>query len=231
MRCALSIIWHPYQPQGYYRTHCPNSLLVSLCLCLVSDGVLWVVSSGLSQHQVTDYKQTLALLERGIGNRITAATHIHDASSRSHAIFTIQYTQVKTSLTHTRAWLIAHRSHIPSQYTHKCCLLPTMMPLTALQNIFTSCCYAIPNMKHVTPYQPSLINILLTTYSRVPVFALHKRLLVMQDCISDSQLGPGIWGYYWELFSFEFIYGKLLADCGRLCFSNSITSLSLNRSW
>ncbi|XP_041927396.1 stAR-related lipid transfer protein 9 isoform X2 [Alosa sapidissima] len=48
---------------------------------------------GLSQHQVTDYKQTLDLLERGIGNRITAATHVHDASSRSHAIFTIQYTQ------------------------------------------------------------------------------------------------------------------------------------------
>ncbi|XP_062378279.1 stAR-related lipid transfer protein 9 [Sardina pilchardus] len=48
---------------------------------------------GLSKHQVTDYKQTLDLLERGIGNRITAATHIHDASSRSHAIFTIQYTQ------------------------------------------------------------------------------------------------------------------------------------------
>ncbi|XP_063039822.1 stAR-related lipid transfer protein 9 isoform X2 [Engraulis encrasicolus] len=48
---------------------------------------------GLSQHQVTDYKQTLDLLERGISNRITAATHVHDASSRSHAIFTIQYTQ------------------------------------------------------------------------------------------------------------------------------------------
>ncbi|XP_031435872.1 stAR-related lipid transfer protein 9 [Clupea harengus] len=48
---------------------------------------------GLSQHRVTDYKQALEILERGIGNRITAATHVHDASSRSHAIFTIQYTQ------------------------------------------------------------------------------------------------------------------------------------------
>lgn len=49
---------------------------------------------GLSQHVVTDYKQAVDLLEEGIANRITAATHVHDASSRSHAIFTIQYTQV-----------------------------------------------------------------------------------------------------------------------------------------
>uniref|UniRef100_H2ZW40 Kinesin-like protein n=1 Tax=Latimeria chalumnae TaxID=7897 RepID=H2ZW40_LATCH len=48
---------------------------------------------GLSQHLVTDYKQVVQLLEEGIANRITAATHVHDASSRSHAIFTIQYTQ------------------------------------------------------------------------------------------------------------------------------------------
>lgn len=32
-------------------------------------------------------------MEEGIANRITAATHIHEASSRSHAIFTIYYTQ------------------------------------------------------------------------------------------------------------------------------------------
>ncbi|KAM4014586.1 stAR-related lipid transfer protein 9 [Anomaloglossus baeobatrachus] len=48
---------------------------------------------GLSQHVVTDYEQVVALLEQGMENRITAATHVHDASSRSHAIFTIQYTQ------------------------------------------------------------------------------------------------------------------------------------------
>ncbi|XP_019909711.3 stAR-related lipid transfer protein 9 isoform X2 [Esox lucius] len=47
----------------------------------------------LSQHVVSDYKQAVELLEEGIANRITAATHVHDASSRSHAIFTIQYTQ------------------------------------------------------------------------------------------------------------------------------------------
>ncbi|XP_044230583.1 stAR-related lipid transfer protein 9 isoform X1 [Thunnus albacares] len=47
----------------------------------------------LSQHVVSDGKQAMDLLEEGIANRITAATHNHDASSRSHAIFTIQYTQ------------------------------------------------------------------------------------------------------------------------------------------
>ncbi|XP_048830787.1 stAR-related lipid transfer protein 9 [Brienomyrus brachyistius] len=48
---------------------------------------------GLSQYVVSDYKQAVDLLETGIANRITAATHVHDASSRSHAIFSIQYTQ------------------------------------------------------------------------------------------------------------------------------------------
>ncbi|XP_071414424.1 stAR-related lipid transfer protein 9 [Pithys albifrons albifrons] len=48
---------------------------------------------GLTQHLVTDYKQVVKLLEEGIAKRITAATHIHSASSRSHAIFTIHYTQ------------------------------------------------------------------------------------------------------------------------------------------
>uniref|UniRef100_A0A4W3KEC2 Kinesin-like protein n=1 Tax=Callorhinchus milii TaxID=7868 RepID=A0A4W3KEC2_CALMI len=48
---------------------------------------------GLSQHVVSDYNQVVELLEEGIANRITAATHVHDASSRSHAIFTIHYTQ------------------------------------------------------------------------------------------------------------------------------------------
>ncbi|CAG13138.1 unnamed protein product, partial [Tetraodon nigroviridis] len=47
----------------------------------------------LSQHVVTDCKQAMDLLEEGIANRITAATHNHDASSRSHAIFSIQYSQ------------------------------------------------------------------------------------------------------------------------------------------
>uniref|UniRef100_A0A8C6Q9V3 Kinesin motor domain-containing protein n=1 Tax=Nothobranchius furzeri TaxID=105023 RepID=A0A8C6Q9V3_NOTFU len=43
----------------------------------------------LSQHVVSDSKQAMELLEEGIANRMTAATHNHGASSRSHAIFTI----------------------------------------------------------------------------------------------------------------------------------------------
>uniref|UniRef100_A0A8C6TQW3 Kinesin-like protein n=1 Tax=Neogobius melanostomus TaxID=47308 RepID=A0A8C6TQW3_9GOBI len=37
----------------------------------------------LSQHVVSNCKQAMELLEEGISNRITAATHNHDASSRS----------------------------------------------------------------------------------------------------------------------------------------------------
>ncbi|XP_048188823.1 stAR-related lipid transfer protein 9 isoform X3 [Perognathus longimembris pacificus] len=48
---------------------------------------------GLSEHVVTNYQQVIQLLEEGIANRITAATHVHEASSRSHAIFTVHYTQ------------------------------------------------------------------------------------------------------------------------------------------
>ncbi|XP_072479675.1 stAR-related lipid transfer protein 9 isoform X2 [Notamacropus eugenii] len=48
---------------------------------------------GLSQHVVTNSRQIIGLLEEGVANRITAATHVHEASSRSHAIFTIYYTQ------------------------------------------------------------------------------------------------------------------------------------------
>ncbi|XP_075818013.1 stAR-related lipid transfer protein 9 [Microtus pennsylvanicus] len=48
---------------------------------------------GLSQHVVTNYPQVIQLLEEGIANRITAATHVHEASSRSHAIFTIHCAQ------------------------------------------------------------------------------------------------------------------------------------------
>ncbi|XP_048455567.1 uncharacterized protein stard9 [Rhincodon typus] len=62
---------------------------------------------GLSQHLVSDYKQLVELLEEGNSNRITAATHIHDASSRSHAIFTIHYTQAILE------------SHLPSEIVSK----------------------------------------------------------------------------------------------------------------
>lgn len=62
--------------------------------CQASDSLSSLPHVGLSQYVVSDYKQAVDLLEMGIANRITAATHVHDASSRSHAIFSIQYTQV-----------------------------------------------------------------------------------------------------------------------------------------
>ncbi|KAM5235430.1 stAR-related lipid transfer protein 9 [Ctenodactylus gundi] len=62
---------------------------------------------GLSQHVVTNYKQVIRLLEEGIANRITAATHVHEASSRSHAIFTIHYSQATL------------QNNLPSEITSK----------------------------------------------------------------------------------------------------------------
>ncbi|XP_067939775.1 kinesin-like protein KIF16B [Watersipora subatra] len=49
----------------------------------------------LSRHIVKDNVSVQALLDRGNEKRITAATHYHDHSSRSHAIFTINFTQAK----------------------------------------------------------------------------------------------------------------------------------------
>ena len=71
-------------------------MCVYVCVCVCT----CVCVSDLSQHTASDYRRAVDLLEEGIANRITAATHIHDASSRSHAIFTIQYTQVTPSPPH-----------------------------------------------------------------------------------------------------------------------------------
>lgn len=50
----------------------------------------------LNQYCVSDLKTTLKYLQKGNMNRSTASTHIHDKSSRSHAIFTITFVQVRT---------------------------------------------------------------------------------------------------------------------------------------
>ncbi|XP_033734279.1 kinesin-like protein KIF16B isoform X1 [Pecten maximus] len=49
----------------------------------------------LSKHTVTDYDDIKALMDRGNSIRTTAATNMNDTSSRSHAIFTIVFTQAK----------------------------------------------------------------------------------------------------------------------------------------
>lgn len=48
----------------------------------------------LSQHTVVNYDDLLELINRGNQNRTTASTNMNDASSRSHAIFTIKFAQV-----------------------------------------------------------------------------------------------------------------------------------------
>lgn len=58
---------------------------VTVLLCWVSD---------LSKHLVQNYSDVEELMEAGNINRTTASTSMNDASSRSHAIFTINFTQV-----------------------------------------------------------------------------------------------------------------------------------------
>ncbi|KAK6182137.1 hypothetical protein SNE40_009889 [Patella caerulea] len=47
----------------------------------------------LSSHRVKNLAETLGFLEKGNDNRTTAATHMHEHSSRSHAIVTLVFTQ------------------------------------------------------------------------------------------------------------------------------------------
>ncbi|XP_032882178.1 kinesin-like protein KIF16B isoform X2 [Amblyraja radiata] len=49
----------------------------------------------LSKHLVQNYSDVEELMEAGNVNRTTAATEMNDVSSRSHAIFTINFTQAK----------------------------------------------------------------------------------------------------------------------------------------
>lgn len=49
---------------------------------------------GLSDFPVESYKDVRKYLELGNGNRVTAATKMNDASSRSHAVFTLEVKQV-----------------------------------------------------------------------------------------------------------------------------------------
>ncbi|XP_070569442.1 kinesin-like protein KIF16B isoform X2 [Ptychodera flava] len=49
----------------------------------------------LSKHLVADYHDIETLMDRGNIQRTTASTNMNDTSSRSHAIFTINFTQAK----------------------------------------------------------------------------------------------------------------------------------------
>eukprot|EP00794_Sanderia_malayensis_P020111 gene20111-22082_t len=50
---------------------------------------------GLSKHLVNDYEGIEVLMSQGNALRTTASTNMNDTSSRSHAIFTLRYTQAK----------------------------------------------------------------------------------------------------------------------------------------
>ncbi|CAN7994337.1 unnamed protein product [Ixodes pacificus] len=50
----------------------------------------------LSRHLVMDYSDVQELMARGNAHRTTASTAMNDTSSRSHAIFTLNFTQVRT---------------------------------------------------------------------------------------------------------------------------------------
>lgn len=54
-----------------------------------------VLISDLSKHLVQNYSDVEELMEAGNINRTTASTGMNDVSSRSHAIFTINFTQVR----------------------------------------------------------------------------------------------------------------------------------------
>jgi kinesin family protein 16B len=56
--------------------------------CFVSD---------LSKHLVVTYADVDELIQRGNLHRTTAATNMNEHSSRSHAIFTVFFTQVRLS--------------------------------------------------------------------------------------------------------------------------------------
>ena len=45
-----------------------------------------------------DFGDIESLMEKGNENRTTASTNMNDTSSRSHAIFTISFTQVSVSI-------------------------------------------------------------------------------------------------------------------------------------
>ena len=58
----------------------------------MTDGKHNLHMKNLSRHQVADVDQALELLEHGNANRQVAETHLNEASSRSHSIFTIYLT-------------------------------------------------------------------------------------------------------------------------------------------
>ena len=69
--------------------------MVGNCSEKIFISLLYLSHSDLSIHLVNSYDDIADLMNRGNINRTTAATNMNDTSSRSHAIFTIVFTQAK----------------------------------------------------------------------------------------------------------------------------------------
>lgn len=76
-------------------TETSGSGVMSPLLTNLSDVHVW--TSDLSKHLVQNYSDVEELMEAGNIMRTTASTGMNDVSSRSHAIFTINFTQVMSS--------------------------------------------------------------------------------------------------------------------------------------
>lgn len=70
------------------------NLFVKKIKCAYKHTVTLCFSLDLSKHLVQNYTDVEELMDAGNINRTTAATGMNDVSSRSHAIFTINFTQV-----------------------------------------------------------------------------------------------------------------------------------------
>lgn len=93
----LRVREHP--KDGPYVEGRSQNVVIPSCVCVANGGSIIVYSrppllSDLSKHLVQNYADVEELMEAGNINRTTASTGMNDASSRSHAIFTINFTQV-----------------------------------------------------------------------------------------------------------------------------------------
>ncbi len=70
-----------------------NRIFILLGNSILIIGIFFSILD-LSKHIVVNYNEIEELIERGNTNRTTASTNMNDVSSRSHAIFTVVFTQV-----------------------------------------------------------------------------------------------------------------------------------------
>lgn len=77
------------------RTHLNSSTSNLNSLKVREHPTKGIFVQNLNQYPVSDLKSSMGYLTKGNMNRSTASTHVHDKSSRSHAIFTITFIQAR----------------------------------------------------------------------------------------------------------------------------------------